>query len=99
MTAAHRVGSSIGQGGRSRQSGRQNQPELERSTLSTSSTLSTGLAPTYPAIAANAALVLINVACSLLDRQIATQVAAFEKEGGFTERLYRTRTARRGKMR
>jgi four helix bundle suffix protein len=57
---------------------------------STSSTRST-----YPEIAANAALTLIAVACSLLDRQIAAQSRAFEQEGGFTERLYRVRTARR----
>jgi four helix bundle suffix protein len=49
----------------------------------------------YPALAANAALVLIAVACALLDRQIAAQAAAFEAEGGFTERLYRIRTNRR----
>jgi len=51
---------------------------------------------TYPEIAANAALVLIIVAVSLLDRQLAAQAAAFEKEGGFTERLYRVRSQRRG---
>lgn len=50
---------------------------------------------TYPELAANAALVLIGVACALLDRQISAQAAAFEKEGGFTERLYRIRSARR----
>lgn len=50
---------------------------------------------TYPEIAANAALVLIAVACSLLDRQIAAQAKAFETEGGFTERLYRVRSERR----
>ncbi len=37
---------------------------------------------TYPEITANAALVLIIVACSLLDRQLAAQAEAFEKEGG-----------------
>jgi four helix bundle suffix protein len=47
--------------------------------------------PTYPEIAANAALVLIGVACSLLDRQVRAQAEAFAKEGGFTERLYRVR--------
>lgn len=51
--------------------------------------------PTYQEIAANAALVLITVACSLLDRQLAAQAKAFENEGGFTERLYRVRTAKR----
>ena len=50
---------------------------------------------TYPEIAANAALVLIGVAVALLDRQIAAQADAFENEGGFTERLYRTRRSRR----
>jgi four helix bundle suffix protein len=50
---------------------------------------------TYPEIAANAALTLLAVACALLDRQIAAQAAAFEEEGGFTERLYRVRTRRR----
>jgi four helix bundle suffix protein len=53
--------------------------------------------PTYPEIAANAVLVLIAVACSLLDRQIAAQAAAFEKEGGFTERLYQRRLLARRK--
>lgn len=46
---------------------------------------------TYSEIAANAALVLIGVAVSLLSRQLAAQAAAFEKEGGFTERLYQRR--------
>ena len=52
---------------------------------------------TYPEIAANAALVLIAVACSLLDRQLASQAEAFEKEGGFTERLYQRRVQARRK--
>ena len=60
------------------------------STLSTPSALSTP-----SGVAANAALVLIAVANSLLDRQIAALAAAFEKEGGFTERLYRTRARTR----
>ncbi len=47
------------------------------------------------ALAANAALSLLNVCCYLLDRQLAAQAAAFEKDGGFTERLYKRRTARR----
>lgn len=50
----------------------------------------------FPEIAANAALVLIGVASALLDRQVTAQAAAFESEGGFTERLYKTRQARRG---
>jgi four helix bundle suffix protein len=64
-----------------------------RSTSSIQSTSSTR--STYPELAANAALVLIAVACSLLDRQLAALAAAFEREGGFTERLYRVRTRAR----
>jgi four helix bundle suffix protein len=52
---------------------------------------------TYAEIAANVALVLIAVACSLLDRQLAAQAEAFEKEGGFTERLYQRRVQARSK--
>ncbi|MFO8090306.1 MAG: four helix bundle suffix domain-containing protein [Desulfatiglandaceae bacterium] len=63
-----------------------------QSTGSTKSTMST-----YPEIAANAALVLIAVACSLLDRQLAAQAEIFEKEGGFTERLYQRRVQARRK--
>jgi four helix bundle suffix protein len=66
------------------------------STTSTTSTKSTkSTKPTYPEIAANAALTLLAVTCSLLDRQLTAQAAAFEQEGGFTERLYRTRTESR----
>lgn len=50
---------------------------------------------TYPELAANAALVLLAVACSLLDRQLTAQAAAFETDGGFTERLYRVRSKNR----
>ena len=48
-------------------------------------------------LAANAALSLLNLDCRLLDRQLAAQAAAFEKDGGFTERLYRVRNQRRGR--
>lgn len=47
--------------------------------------------PTYSEIAANAALVLIGVATFLLDRQLKAQADTFLKEGGFTEKLYKTR--------
>jgi len=50
---------------------------------------------TYAEIAANGVLALIAVACSLLDRQLAAQAAAFKQEGGFTERLYRERRRNR----
>jgi four helix bundle suffix protein len=38
---------------------------------------------------------LLNLCCYLLDRQLAAQAAAFERDGGFTERLYRVRSERR----
>ena len=50
-----------------------------------------------PEIAANAALILIRVSSSLLRRQIARLAADFELNGGFTERLYRVRSATRGR--
>jgi four helix bundle suffix protein len=46
-------------------------------------------------LVANAALSLLNLACYLLDRQLHSQAATFEREGGFTERLYRVRSRRR----
>jgi len=46
-------------------------------------------------LAANAALSLINLATYLLDRLLAAQARDFEKEGGFTERLYRVRSGKR----
>lgn len=49
----------------------------------------------YAEVAANAAHVLVGVACALLDRQIERLAADFEREGGFTERLYRVRSRRR----
>lgn len=81
----------VKENGRHGQGGQQN-GQAKKSTSSTKSTQSTGFpTSTFPEIAANAALVLIAVACSLLDRQLAAQAAAFEKDGGFTERLYKTR--------
>ncbi len=47
------------------------------------------------ALVANAALSLLNLCCYFLDRQIATLAKDFENEGGFTERLYRVRKAKR----
>jgi four helix bundle suffix protein len=55
--------------------------------------------PPTAALAANAALSLLNLCCFLLDRQLAAQAAAFEQEGGFTERLYRVRSAARNRAR
>jgi four helix bundle suffix protein len=77
-----------GHGGPSGQGGQ----KAEVSTESTKSTLST---KTYPELSANAALVLLAVTCSLLDRQVERLAQDFEKEGGFTERMYKVRTAKR----
>ena len=74
----------------------QNQPSTLSSVSSQSSKSSQSSASIYPEIAANAALVLIAVACALLDRQLTSLAAAFEREGGFTERLYRVRKSARG---
>jgi four helix bundle suffix protein len=41
--------------------------------------------------------VFVGVAMALLDRQLAAQAEAFEREGGFTERLYRTRSRSKGR--
>lgn len=46
-------------------------------------------------LAANGALSLLNLACYFLDRQVERLAKDFEKEGGFTERLYKVRTAKR----
>ncbi len=62
----------------------------QKSTQSTESTRSA-----YAEIAANGVLALIAVACSLLDRQIASLGKTFVDEGGFTERLYRVRSEHR----
>ena len=42
-------------------------------------------------------LALIAVACSLLDRQMASLEKTFVEQGGFTERLYRVRSERRNR--
>lgn len=88
-----------GRGGLSGLGGRSGPGDLnaatERRVRSTESTRSRP--STYPEIAANAALVLIAVASALLDRQLETLAETFEKEGGFTERLYRVRQQRRGR--
>ena len=49
----------------------------------------------YSEIVANGVLSLLNLCCYFLDRQLAAQAASFEKEGGFTERLYRWRKSSR----
>ena len=48
-------------------------------------------------VACNTMITLINQETYLLARQITKLAAAFEQEGGFTERLYRVRSANRQK--
>lgn len=69
--------------------------DVRTSTPSTSSISSTPSTTTSQEAAANGALALLAVATALLDRQVASLARAFETEGGFTERLYRTRVTRR----
>jgi restriction system protein len=49
-----------------------------------------------PEVAANTLLCLIHQTNYLLDQQLRQLEAAFVEEGGFTERLYRVRSAQRG---
>ncbi|MBN1568078.1 MAG: four helix bundle protein [Acidobacteria bacterium] len=84
---------SAGKSGHCGQGGRCG-PDADIGTASIGSTSST-LSTIYLEFSANAALVLIAVACSLLDRQVARLAHDFETEGGFTERLYRVRSSQR----
>ncbi|NLX19832.1 MAG: four helix bundle protein [Desulfobulbus sp.] len=73
-------------------SGSQSDQDSNMSMTSTKSTLFT---KQYPELSANAVLTLLTVACALLDRQVSRLATDFESQGGFTERLYRVRTAKR----
>jgi four helix bundle suffix protein len=86
-----------GKGGRGGRGGREVQGGLSGPGGQSGQKMPQGKA-TYPEITANATLVLIAVACSLLDRQIASQARAFETEGGFTERLHRVRSEKRAAL-
>lgn len=74
----------------------QNKRSGQNSLMSTNSTGSI-LSRNFPELSANAVLVLIIVANSLLDRQVERLARDFEKEGGFTERLFRVRSEKRRK--
>ncbi len=82
-----------GLNGRNGQNGQDGQTETSIPSISSIKSIS----PAYPEIAANGVLALLAVANSLLDRQLAAQADTFEREGGFTERLYRVRSRARGK--
>ena len=68
--------------------------ESETMSIPSSSSIPVG-AGGHSEVMANGALALITVAASLLDRQLAAQAAAFERNGGFTERLYGRRHDKR----
>ncbi|MBO7327954.1 MAG: four helix bundle suffix domain-containing protein [Lentisphaeria bacterium] len=51
--------------------------------------------PSQSVIVANAVLLLLNVACHLLERQLVRLAADFENEGGFSERMYKRRLKKR----
>jgi four helix bundle suffix protein len=53
------------------------------------------LSPSSAEIAANGVLSLLNICQYLLRQQMATLERSFVEEGGFTERLYRFRSAKR----
>jgi restriction system protein len=57
------------------------------------------IATASPEVAANTLICLINQASFLLRRQLQKLEQSFLDEGGFTERLYRERQARRGTQR
>jgi len=80
-----------GRGGPSGQSGASGEDQAPSSASSPSASAKHPIS----GIAANALLVLINVACALLDRQLQSLAKTFEKEGGFTENLYKVRTRNR----
>ena len=67
--------------------------KLQNSVMS----VNVGKCPLQSVIVANAVLLLLNVACHLLDRQIARLAADFENEGGFSERMLRKRLENRKK--
>lgn len=50
-------------------------------------------------LVADAALSLLNLVTHFLDRQMDALARRLEQEGGFSERLYRVRTARRKEKR
>ncbi len=51
--------------------------------------------PLQSVIVANAVLLLLNVTCHFLDRQLARLAADFENEGGFSERMHQQRLKKR----
>ena len=75
----------------------QTQPDTDSQNHALAVPVGEGPCPSLPpaCLAANGALSLLNIACYFLDRQVDRLAADFETKGGFTERLYRVRTAKR----
>ena len=57
-----------------------------------------GSCPLQSVIVANSVLLLLNTTCYFLDRQIIRLATDFEKEGGFTEKIYKVRSKERSKQ-
>ena len=68
---------------------------VQNAKLHPSSSIEVRTCPLQSVIVANAALLLLNVACHLLDRQLARLAADFENKGGFSERMYQQRLQKR----
>ena len=62
-------------------------------------TYGTYLEASPPEVAANTMVCLVHQTNYLLDRQLRALEKDFLKDGGFTERLYRTRSQMRGRKR
>lgn len=70
--------------------------QIEASLENAETPCADGIRPCPPeCLVANGALSLLNLACWFLGRQVDQLATAFEDEGGFTERLYQVRTAKR----
>lgn len=68
---------------------------VQNAKLHPSSSAEVRTCPLQSVIVANAALLLLNVACHLLDRQLARLATDFENKGGFSERMYQQRLQKR----
>jgi four helix bundle suffix protein len=88
---------------RKRSTDRQGQTQTNKDSPSDEPSVPVGESPcsslTSACLAANGALSLLNLAGYFLDRQVERLAQDFESQGGFTERLYRVRTANRRKQR
>jgi four helix bundle suffix protein len=77
------------------QSDRSDQPDQSDQSDGSTQPDAYGISTASPEVAANTLICLINQASYLLGRQLQSLEKQFLAEGGFTERLYRERQARR----